>query len=134
MEIKTNNLSQLIKNNVGYDEWIENIKSNLLNLEDELEILEISQIQNSSFGLIFKAVSKLYGNIILKFIPPYINRYENEKKSYLNLSSYYMCRSIVFYDHLDLIILEDSGERIQIDSKSINLLNNFFSIIFKSKE
>ena len=83
MEIKTNNLSQLIKNNVGYDEWIENIKSNLLNLEDELEILEISQIQNSSFGLIFKAVSKLYGNIILKFIPPYINRYENEKKPYL---------------------------------------------------
>ena len=83
--------------------------------------------------MIFKAVSKLHGDIILKFIPPYINRYEKEKAAYLNLSSHYMCKVIHFNDNLNLLILENNGEIIQIDPKSIKLLKDFFSIIFKIK-
>jgi len=74
--------------------WIDEIYRFFPELIAKWTITSFVPNQISRYGLVLQASSKEYGEIILKFTPAFINRFEREAEAYRILPKSYMCEVI----------------------------------------
>lgn len=104
-------------------QWKKTIENEIPPLFKKWQITDYEVIKTSHFGIIFLASSVKYGDCVLKIIPPFINRYEQEKCCYKRLPSTFMCDLYDFDDTCSAILLQ------QLDSREISLdkdIHSFF--------
>ena len=70
------------------------------------QIDEYHVIKTSHFGIIFIAHSIKYGKCVLKIIPPFIGRYEQERSCYCSLNASFMCELLDFDDSCSALLME----------------------------
>lgn len=89
--------------------WIGGIENTLNRLVDKWKLADLSLHPSSHFGLIINARSSLYGDTVVKMIPPFISRYTREKHSYTILASIYgssLCKLYDWDDNASALCLE----------------------------
>lgn len=86
--------------------WVETLKDEIPNLLQKWQIDEYQVIKTSHFGIIFLAHSIKYGKCVLKIIPPFIGRYEQERACYQSLNANFMCELFDFDDNCSAILME----------------------------
>lgn len=96
-------------------QWKKTLENEIPPLLKKWQITDYEVIKTSHFGIIFMASSVKYGDCVLKIIPPFINRYEQEKSCYKRLASTFMCDLYDFDDTCSAILLQ------QLDSREIKL-------------
>ena len=93
------------------------------------QIDQYETIKSSHFGIVFLAHSIKYGKCVIKFIPPFINRYVQERSCYQILSTNYMCEMFDYDDACSALLLERCD---QINSQSVSsdsaILNFFIKV------
>ncbi|MCM1286164.1 MAG: 2-C-methyl-D-erythritol 4-phosphate cytidylyltransferase [Acetobacter sp.] len=110
-------------------QWKNTIDREIPNLLKKWQITDYEVIKTSHFGIIFMADSVKYGNCVLKIIPPFINRYEQERSGYQKLASAFMCELYDFDDACSAILMEQlDSSKIEIDSR----LHKFFEKVISS--
>lgn len=87
------------------EEFIDKIYSAFPKLISKYNIISFSPIESSMFGLVID-VKTDKANIILKFIPEFIGRYERELNSYKVLSDKFMCKLLDHDDSLNMLVLD----------------------------
>lgn len=95
-------------------EWVKTLKNEIPNLLKKWQIDEYKVIKTSHFGIIFIAHSIKYGKCVLKIIPPFIGRYEQERSCYRSLNASFMCELLDFDDSCSALLMEccyDSEEQ-----------------------
>lgn len=71
--------------------WIDSVYEAMPALLARWEITSFLPNQIARFGLVLQARSEKYGNVILKFIPAFVQRYEREWTAMKMLSKEFMC-------------------------------------------
>ena len=85
--------------------WIDDIYSSLPELISKWGITKLVPNQIARYGLVIEASTLEKGDIILKFTPGFINRFEREAEAYGILPKSYMCRMIdIDYKHRCMIL------------------------------
>ena len=113
--------------------WENDLGDNLSFLLAKWGIDSYQLIKTSHFGIVFLAGSSVYGKCAIKFIPPFIDRYDQEKKCYQVLSSSYMCEIIDFDDQCSALLLRQCDSCTEDDfSLEKNNLLSFFANILKN--
>lgn len=72
-------------------QWIDRVYSAVPELASRWEIRSFLPNQVSRYGLVLQAKSGIYGNVILKFIPGFVGRFERELEAMRILPKSYMC-------------------------------------------
>ena len=75
-------------------QWIDKVYSAIPELASRWEIRSFLPNQISRYGLVLQAQSGKYGDVILKFIPGFVGRFERELEAMRILPQSYMCRLI----------------------------------------
>lgn len=118
-------ISKSIIEDKDFKRWISNIEIALSHYIKELNIKELRQFKESSFGIILEGSSNI-GIIVMKLIPPQINRYQNEKRAYKLLSKKIMCPVIQFDDSINMILMKHCGKRIDSELVDEIIIKDFF--------
>ncbi len=100
-------------------EWVETLKNEIPNLLKKWQIDEYKVIKTSHFGIIFIAHSIKYGKCVLKIIPPFIGRYEQECYCYRSLNASFMCELLDFDDSCCALLMEYCYEADEPDEETI---------------
>ena len=87
-------------------QWIDEVYAAMPALLAKWEITSFLPNQLSRFGLVLQAKSSIYGEVILKFIPQFVNRFERELEAMRILSDSYMCRLIDADEKNNCMLLE----------------------------
>ena len=74
--------------------WIDEIHTALPELIEKWSITSFVPNQIARYGLVLQASSQEHGEIVLKFTPAFINRFEREAEAYSILPKSYMCEVI----------------------------------------
>ncbi|MBQ9009266.1 MAG: 2-C-methyl-D-erythritol 4-phosphate cytidylyltransferase [Clostridia bacterium] len=74
--------------------WLDQVYSAFPELVEKWGITSFVPNQIARYGLVLHATSKTHGEIILKFTPEFINRFEREAEAYQILPRSYMCEVI----------------------------------------
>lgn len=90
--------------------WVQTLKVEIPDLLQKWQIDEYNVIKTSHFGIIFLAHSIKYGKCVLKIIPPFIERYEQERACYQSINANFMCEMFDFDDNCSAILLERCNE------------------------
>jgi len=72
-------------------QWIDSIYQCFPELIARWEISSFIPNQISRYGLVLEAVSQKYGEVVIKFIPEFVGRFERELEAMNVLSSEFMC-------------------------------------------
>lgn len=88
------------------NEWLMHVAENYPRLAEKWEITSFIANQTSRYGLVLLAQSARFGDVIVKLIPPFVERYANEKSCYLALSNTFMCRLCDCDDAANALLLE----------------------------
>ncbi|MCI8838216.1 MAG: NTP transferase domain-containing protein [Hungatella sp.] len=86
--------------------WIDMIYASLPELIQRWEVTSFLPFQSSRFGLALSADSQKYGNVVLKFIPDFVERYERELECFKRLSTGYMVKLIDYVDEQNVLLLQ----------------------------
>lgn len=103
--------------------WVETLKDEIPSLLQKWQIDEYKVIKTSHFGIIFLAHSIKYGKCVLKIIPPFIGRYEQERACYQSINANFMCELFDFDDNCSAILMERCNE---IDNLKEETILRFF--------
>ena len=116
------------------NDWILLSQKRLPALFDKWKIESYKVLKTSHFGIVMFANSLKYGDCVIKIIPPFINRYKQEKLCYNSLSSQYMCELYDYDDHSGALLLEkcDNCNEAVFGTNSKKIYN-FFETIQKLK-
>lgn len=114
------------------NEWLDNISQNYQRLFIKWGIDSFNINQTSKFGLILIANSRTFGNVILKLIPKFINRYEFEKNFYLSYKNTYLCKLLDFDDDCCALLLEQIVPAKYAVFEDNLLLTDFWEKVFNS--
>ena len=87
-------------------QWIDMIYNSLPQLIARWKITSFLPNQISRYGLVLEAKSREYGNVILKFIPDFVGRFERELEAIRILPTSYMCRLIDADEGCNCMLLE----------------------------
>ena len=71
--------------------WVDMVYANMPRLIAKWGVTSFLPNQISRYGLVLQAVSRIHGEVILKFIPDFVNRYERELEAMKILPKSYMC-------------------------------------------
>lgn len=71
--------------------WLEEVYAHMPRLIAKWEITSFRPNHRSRFGLVLQAKSRVYGDVILKFVPEFVGRYERELEAFRFLPTSYMC-------------------------------------------
>ena len=82
--------------------------------------------------MVLIANSRIFGNVILKLIPEFINRYEYEKNFYLVYKNTYLCKLLDFDDDCCALLLERVKPAKYAAFEDNLLLSDFWKIVFDS--
>ena len=88
-------------------QWIDRIYSEIPELASRWEIRSFLPNQISRYGLVLQAQSGKYGDVILKFIPDFVGRFERELEAMRILPRSYMCRLIDAAEDFGCMLLEE---------------------------
>ena len=86
--------------------WIDAVYSDIPVLFKRWEIISFLPNQISRFGLVLQATSQKHGQMILKFIPDFVGRFERELEAMRVLPSSYMCHLIDAEENCNCMLLE----------------------------
>ena len=86
--------------------FIDMVYRNMPRLIAKWEITSFLPNQISRYGLVLQAKSRRYGDVILKFIPDFVNRYERELEAMRILPSSYMCALLDVDESCNCMLLE----------------------------
>ena len=90
--------------------WVEKLKNEIPSLLQKWQIDDYKVIKTSHFGIIFIAHSIKYGKCVLKIIPPFIERYEQERSCYRSINASFMCELLDYDDNCSAILMECCNE------------------------
>lgn len=122
----------LRKYNIETNNWLDIISQNYQHLFEKWQLQSFVLNQTSKFGIILSAESKLYGKIVLKFIPCFINRYDFEKNFYLSYKNTYLCPLIDFDDDCAALLLKQVQPAKYASFEDNLLLTKFWNSVFDS--
>lgn len=88
--------------------------------------------QESRYGIVAQVQTMTQEEFVVKFIPEFLNRYENEKLSYQTLSSEYMCEMLGFDDDNRILFLKKLNGATQASFDDNINLTDFFERVFKT--
>ena len=95
-----------VRENADTVRWIEYIYHILPNLFTRWSISSFSVNQIARYGLVLLAHSTKYGEVVLKCIPDFVNRYEREKEAISILSPEFMCPLLDWDDESRTMLLK----------------------------
>ncbi len=85
--------------------WIDKIYEAIPKLVSKWKLTFFMPNQVSRFGLVLQAKSLIYGEVIVKFIPDFIERYQRELEAFRFLPDSYMCRLIDWDDSCNSMLM-----------------------------
>lgn len=100
----------------------------------ELEISEIGLLKGGRLGLVFHGYSKKYEkDLVLKFIPKFLNIFDIESNAYSRLSDSYMCPIYVNDRKNNLIVMErlNNSETLKYSEDKIST-EEFFDKVYSN--
>ena len=112
--------------------WLQEIYFYYTELQNKYGRFENITLNQSSRNGVVMIISHKDGSFVLKLIPPFLNRYENEKKIYQIFSKDFMCDLLDFDDNNNALFIK------KLDNSNSNLfeqnkkLTDFFTKVFKS--
>lgn len=101
------------------ENWVKILKDKIPSLLQKWQIDDYSVIKTSHFGIIFLAHSIKYGNCVLKIIPPFIGRYEQERACYQSINANFMCELFDFDDNCSAILMERCNEVEKLNDETV---------------
>ena len=87
-------------------QWIDGVYSYIPKLISKWELTSFLPNQLSRYGIVLQANSRKYGDVILKFIPEFVNRFARELEAIRILPASYMCRLIDVEVDCNCMLLE----------------------------
>ena len=113
--------------------WISEIFNFYKELENQFgDIKNITLSQASRFGLVMFLELSNNEEFIVKMIPDFLKRYENEKNAYLNLSNKYMCELNTFNDENSALFMPKLYPIQGNIFENNKVLTNFFERVFEN--
>ncbi len=89
----------------------------------------------STYGLVLETQSTIYGDVVLKMIPPYTARYPREKAAYQQLAGDYMCPLLATDDACCALLLRRIAPGKYADFDDNICLTDFFNrVVCTAKE
>lgn len=89
----------------------------------------------STYGLVLETQSTIYGDVVLKMIPPYTARYPREKAAYQQLAGDYMCPLLATDDDCCALLLRRIAPGKYADFDDNICLTDFFNrVVCTAKE
>lgn len=88
------------------DNWINNLQNTLPLLLKKWKIDYLEVLKTSHFGIVLFADSLVYDKCVIKIVPPFIDRYEQEKNCYKDIDSSIMCGLIDYDNNTNTLLLE----------------------------
>ena len=86
--------------------WIDMVYAAMPRLLSKWEVTSFLPNQISRYGLVLQAKSRTYGEVILKFIPEFIGRFERELEAMQILPKSYMCALLDVDEPSNCMLLE----------------------------
>ncbi|MBR1811966.1 MAG: 2-C-methyl-D-erythritol 4-phosphate cytidylyltransferase [Clostridia bacterium] len=117
---------------VETEQWLDKIAAEYNRLCEKWGITSFVPGQNSRYGIVLFAKSTKYGDCVMKFIPPFIGRYQAEVDSYRELSTEYMCGYLDCDDRAGALLLEKISPARYADFNDNIHLTAFFDRVDKS--
>lgn len=114
------------------DAWLGKIAAGFARLEEKWGLQSFIPSQTSRYGLVLFAKSSKFGEVVVKFIPDMVDRYETEIDSYRELSSEYMCEFLDKDDELRALLLKKITPAKYADFNDNILLTEFFERVDKT--
>lgn len=119
--------------NIETNKWLEKIAENYNFLSEKWQLGPFIANRTSRFGLVLITNSKIYGDVILKFIPDFIDRYDSEVSAYETLSQSFMCKMIEKDDENRAILLRQIKPAKYAKFEDNIALTHFFENVFHNK-
>lgn len=89
----------------------------------------------STYGLVLETQSTIYGDVVLKMVPPYTARYPREKAAYQQLAGDYMCPLLATDDACCALLLRRIAPGKYADFDDNICLTDFFNrVVCTAKE
>lgn len=114
------------------NKWIDSICENYSRLSKKWKITNFTVNQSANYGIVIFCESELYSKAVLKLIPPFINRYENERDCYKTLSDKFMCKMLDYDDEASAILLSCANPAKYAKFEDNISLTKFFSNVFEN--
>lgn len=114
------------------DAWLGKIASEYSRLADLWGLKSFIPSQTSRYGLVLFAESGIYGDVVVKFIPDFVDRFETEIASYQELSPDYMCEFLGYDDAARAMLLRRVSPAKYADFNDNILLTEFFDKVDKT--
>lgn len=86
--------------------WIDQVYANMPGIITKWELTSFLPNQVSRFGLVLQAQSQKYGQVIVKFIPDFVGRYERELEAMKILPQSYMCKLLEADESCNVMLLQ----------------------------
>ena len=111
--------------------WLSKVAESYPRLAEKWEITSFIANQTSRYGLVLLAQSARYGAVIIKLIPPFVDRYANEKSCYMALSDAFMCKMYDSDDAADALLLQQvkPGDYARFEDNL--MLTRFWDSVFE---
>lgn len=114
------------------DKWLGKVASEYGRLSEKWELKSFIPSQTSRYGLVLFAKSEKYNDVVVKFIPDFVDRFESEIDSYKELSKDYMCPFLDYDTDARALLLKKVSPAKYADFNDNILLTEFFDKVDKS--
>ena len=114
------------------DAWLGKIASEYSRLANQWGLKSFIPSQTSRYGLVLFAESETYGDVVVKFIPDFVDRFETEIASYQELSPDYMCEFLGCDYAARAMLLRRVSPAKYADFNDNILLTEFFDKVDKT--
>lgn len=87
--------------------WLNDVAFVIQDSIDRWRLRKVELVKGGTLGLVIRAFSDTYDTqVIVKIIPPFLNRFESELSAYQMLSSKYLCRMYDYIPKEGVLLLE----------------------------
>ncbi len=112
-------------------QWLDMVYSIIPELIRRWRILSLLPNQFSRYGLVLHAKTEMLGNVILKFIPGFVGRFERELEAMKILPGSYMCELIDVAEDFGCLLLKEIVPARYASFGETEKLNAFFSRVIR---
>lgn len=115
--------------------WLDSVYDVFPELLKKWSITSFLVNQTSRFGLVLLADSETYGKVVLKFIPPFVNRYERELEAMQLLSKEFMCDLLDYREDCNCMLLRTiSPAKFASFDENIKLTQFFNKVVSNARK
>ena len=112
-------------------QWLDMVYSVIPDLSKRWCIRSLLPNQFSRYGLVLHARTETLGNVILKFIPGFVGRFERELEAMRILPKSYMCQPIDVVEDAGCMVLKEIVPASYASFGETKKLNTFFSHVIR---